>query len=277
MRKTGLITSVAVIVGWSAMAAAQPLSQSPSTAAPTDHWVADTGANIDRDTGSKASVALAQQPSAAQVAHTGIETTDHWFTSGFIGSNFGSGGSVALTNTNTGTTIGGFTDSSTLSVNFGGELGYVFGGSIGAEFMANYAPNFSLNDALLTREPSVSAYMFNALGVVPTGGEHRFSPFVSGGIGAIHLATNIFTVVPTATTVNINTITTENVGGTQFGWDIGGGLFAFNGPWGLRTDVRYYRATVNSNNDITLGGLFLQRTLSGISFWNANLGLAFRW
>jgi hypothetical protein len=219
----------------------------------------------------------AYQPSAAQIANTGIETTDHWFASGYLGPNFGGGGSAALTNTNTGTTIGGFTNASSLSINFGGEIGYTFGGWIGAEFMANYAPNFSLNDALLTREPSVSAYMGNALFVVPTRGNTRFSPFVSGGIGAIHLQTNIFTVAPTATVVNLSTLTTVNVGGTQFGWDLGGGLFAFNGPWGLRADVRYYRATTNSNNDLSLNGLFLQRTLSGISFWNANFGLAFRW
>jgi hypothetical protein len=243
------------------MAGAQTVSQSAGTGAPTD-------------TGSKASVALAQKPSAQQIANTQIETTNHWFASGFLGSNFGGGGSAALTNTNTGQTIGGFSNGSDVSVNFGGEVGYTFGGWIGAEFLANYAPNFSLNDALLTREPSISAFMGNALYVVPTRGEHRFSPFVSGGVGAIHLATDIFTVVPTGTTVNL---TTQNVGGTQFGWDLGGGLFAFSGPWGLRADVRYYRATTNSSNDVTLNGLFLERTLSGISFWNANFGVAFRW
>jgi hypothetical protein len=119
--------------------------------------------------------------------------------------------------------------------------------------------------------------MGNALFVVPTRGKTRFSPFLSGGIGAIHLQTNIFTVAPTATQVDLSTLTTANVGGTQFGWNLGGGLFAFNGPWGLRADVRYLRATTNSTNDLTLNGLFLQRTLSGISYWNANFGLAFRW
>ena len=219
----------------------------------------------------------AYQPSPAQVANTGIETSDHWFASAYLGPNFGGGGSAALTNTNTGETIGGFTNASSVSINFGGEVGYAFGGWIGAEFLVNYAPNFSLNDALLTREPSVSAYMGNALFVVPTRGKTRFSPFLSGGIGGIHLQTNIFTVAPTATQVDLSTLTTANVGGTQFGWNLGGGLFAFNGPWGLRADVRYLRATTNSNNDITLNGLFLQRTLSGISYWNANFGLAFRW
>jgi len=244
MRITGLITSVVAVVGFSAMAAAQ-------------------------------------QPSAAQVAHTGIDTTDHWFASGFLGPNFGSGGSVALTNPNTGTTVNGFETGRDLSINFGGEIGYAFNGSIGAEFLGNWAPNFQLSDALLSRQPSVSAFMGNALYVVPTSGEHRFSPFVSGGVGAIHLASTIFTVVPAvnplATAVPISALTTQDVNGTQFGWDLGGGVFAFSGPWGLRADVRYYRATTNTNNDLTLNGQFLQRTLSGISFWNANFGVAFRW
>jgi len=221
--------------------------------------------------------ALAQQPPPAQAAHTGIDTNDHWFASAYLGPNFGSGGSVALTNPATGTTINGFETGRDLSINFGGEVGYTFGGWIGAEFMANYAPNFQLNDALLSRQPSVSSYMGNVLFVVPTSGEHRFSPFLSGGVGAIHLASNVFTVVPTATTVNINTLATTSVGGTQFGWDLGGGVFGFSGPWGLRADVRYYRATTNTSNDLTLNGQFLQRSLSGISFWNANFGIAFRW
>ena len=252
MRKIGLVTSVAAVVGWSAIAAAQSLSPS--------------------------SAAVAQHPSPAQVANTGIEESDHWFASGFLGSNFGSGGSTSLTNTTTGQTINGFSSGNNLSVNFGGELGYVFGGWIGAELMANWAPNFELNDALVSRSPSVSAYMANGLFLVPTRGEHRFSPFVSGGVGAIHLATSVFTVPPGATSVDITNLPTENVGGTEFGWDIGGGLFAFHGPWGLRADVRYYKATTGNNtSDITLNGLFLQRDLSGLSFWNANFGVAFRW
>jgi hypothetical protein len=221
--------------------------------------------------------AFAQSP--AQVANTQIETADHWFASGYLGSNFGSGGSVALTNLNNGNTTNGteIDRGSQVSINYGGEVGYAFGGRFGAEFMANLAPNFELSDTLLQRRPSVSAYMFNAIALMPTRGEHRFSPFVSGGIGAVHLKSTIFTVDPGATSVNINTLTTQDTGGTQFGWDIGGGLFAFNGPWGLRADVRYYRATTNNNNDITVNGIFLQRELSGLSFWNANFGVAFRW
>src|SRR5215470_7244032 len=198
MRITGLFTSVVAALSWSAIAAAQTLPQAGTSGS-----------------AASANAALAQQPSAQQVANTGFDTTQRWFASGFLGPNFGSGGSVALTNPNTGTTISGFESGRDLSINFGGEVGYAFAGWIGAEFMANWAPNFQLTDALLSRQPSVSAYMGNVLFVVPTSGEHRFSPFLSGGVGAIHLNSTVFTVVPT-TTVNINTLTTQNVGGTQF-------------------------------------------------------------
>jgi hypothetical protein len=224
--------------------------------------------------------ALAQTPSSTQPVNTGTETTDHWFVSGYLGSNFGAGGSTAFQNlnVNTGTNIE-IDRGSTASVNFGGEVGYVFGGWIGAEFMVNYAPNFELSDVFLQRRPNVSTYMGNVLAVVPIGGEHRFTPFVSGGIGGVRLGSTLFTIDPSATTVNINTIDTTTVNKTQFGWNLGGGLFAFNGPWGLRGDVRYYRATTSDDNptDVTIRGVFFQRQLSGLRFWNANFGLAFRW
>jgi hypothetical protein len=53
---------------------------------------------------------------------------------------------------------------------------------------------------------------------------------------------------------------------------------AFNGPWGLRADVRYYKASTDNNLlNGTLAGVVFQRQLSGLSFWNANFGVAFRW
>jgi hypothetical protein len=93
----------------------------------------------------------------------------------------------------------------------------------------------------------------------------------------MHLASTVFTVVPVPG-ANLNTLATTGVSGTEFAWDLGGGLYAFNGPWGLRADVRYFKAsTGNNTSDTTLNGLFLHRDLSGLSFWNANFGVAFRW
>src|SRR6185437_13197743 len=52
--------------------------------------------------------------------------TSHWFASGFVGSDFGNNVNSA-------------------SVNFGGNVGYLWHGWVGAEFLANLSPNFSLD------------------------------------------------------------------------------------------------------------------------------------
>jgi hypothetical protein len=210
--------------------------------------------------------ALAQSP-----ATTHPESPDSWFASAYLGSNFGGGNVNNVTNIDIDT-------GSTASINFGGEIGYAWAGTFGAEFMANHSPNFELSDVLLQRRPSVSTYMVNGLAAVPIGAEHRFRPFVSGGLGGVTLRSTIFTIDPTKTSANINTLGTTTTSGTRFGWDVGGGVMVFNGPWGLRADVRYYRATTDNNStDNTIEGVFLQRQLSGISFWNSNFGVAFRW
>ena len=53
---------------------------------------------------------------------------------------------------------------------------------------------------------------------------------------------------------------------------------AFHGAWGLRADVRYFAAgSDDTMADDTLRGALLQRQLSGLSFWNSNFGVAFKW
>jgi len=195
----------------------------------------------------------------------------NWFASAYLGSNFSPGGSSAF-DTNLELDTG-----SNTSVNFGGEVGYAFSGMFGAEFMLNYSPNFELNDTLLQRRPRVATYMANGIAAVPIGGDHRFRPFVSGGIGAITMRATTFTSEPLLGT-DVSTLDTTRNTKSRFGWDLGGGVMAFNGSWGLRGDVRYYKATTDDNlNDGTIEGLFFQRELSGLSFWNANFGIAFRW
>jgi hypothetical protein len=215
-----------------------------------------------------------QQVTTTNPATPYSEPGDHWFASAYLGSNFGSAGSTNLNNlANLDLDNGGKT-----SINFGGEIGYVWGGAWGAEFLANHAPSFEISDRLLQRRPSVQTYMVNALAALPIGAERKFRPFVSGGIGGVSLRSTIFTIDPSTTTVDLATLGTATSSRTEFGWDLGGGVYAFNGPWGLRGDVRYYKATTDNNlNNNTLEGLFLVRNLSGLSFWNANFGIAFRW
>jgi len=225
------------------------------------------------------STALAQTPSTAQPTTPTAPSTDsvfggNWFASAYLGSNFGGDAQADLEDV-TGVDVD---RGSTASVNFGGEIGYAWNNAYGLEFMANYSPNFELENVLLARRPKVSTYMFNGLAAIPLGTEHKFRPFVSGGIGSIQLHSEVFAIDPTTTTADINTIDVNTSNASRFGWDLGGGLMAFNGAWGLRADVRYFKATTNDAlADVALVDLFTERQLSGISFWNANFGVAFRW
>ena len=68
--------------------------------------------------------------------------------------------------------------------------------------------------------------------------------------------------------------------GSRFGANVGGGITGFSGRWGFRGDVRYYKTSVDNNIDLIDlgdGSVFTQATLSGLAFWKANVGVAFRW
>src|SRR6185295_15619678 len=98
----------------------------------------------------------------------------------------------------------------------------------------------------------------------------------------VGLNADIFTANPTGVQ-NVSTLGTQSVSGTRFGWDLGGGVMAWSEKnWGFRGDLRYYRTGTNDTadfdlNDIGDGTDFTRFELSGISFWKANAGLAFRW
>ncbi len=154
---------------------------------------------------------------------------------------------------------------------------------IGGEFLADFSPGLgTFNNVLFEQSPDVNSYMFNLIAVAPFGHAHSYDPYISGGIGAVTLNSTIFTVDPTLAP-NINAIGTETVSGSRFGWDLGGGVMAWSEKnWGFRGDVRYYRTTSNNTdvfdlNNIGDGSVFSRVELSGISFWKANAGLAFRW
>src|SRR5262245_56376096 len=88
----------------------------------------------------------------------------HWMASGFVGSDFAES-----------------VDGS--SLNFGGSLGYLYKGAVGAEFLAGFAPDFELNTLLLGSErPQINSYMFNVVGAAPIGVDARFQPFFSAGL-----------------------------------------------------------------------------------------------
>src|SRR5262249_13767325 len=101
-------------------------------------------------------------------------------------------------------------------------------------------------------------------------------PYASGGIGAISMHTSLALDLGLGDNNPVS-----HVSETRFGWDAGGGVMAFVNHIGFRTDVRYYRATtVNdlaNRPETTPGQNLTLGLLSGIRFWRANIGVAFRW
>src|SRR5262245_56187868 len=160
-----------------------------------------------------------------QTSGKDYNSSSHWTASGFIGSNFG-----AATNS--------------ASFDFGGQLAYLWGGWAGAEFLADFAPTFKMNNALLSDNPNVNSYMANAIIAVPIGDETRIQPYVSGGLGGIQMRADVLNVPVRPS----SGFTYSNQ--TRFGGDIGAGIMGFAGPIGLRADVRYYRA-FSTSNDVT--------------------------
>src|SRR5262249_12408073 len=95
--------------------------------------------------------AMAQTPTPAVAPATDVgPTRSHWIAAGFVGSNLGS-------------TQSNFDVDSRRSFDFGGEIGYLWKGMLGAEFLANFTPSFGVSSALITDNPQVNSYMANGV------------------------------------------------------------------------------------------------------------------
>jgi hypothetical protein len=209
------------------------------------------GTTADSTTGTTAGTAstTAQQGNTT----TNMYETDapsHWTASGFVGSHFGD-------------SVEGS------QFDFGGSLGYMWRGAFGAEFLAGFSPDFQFaNNVLGGAEPQVNTYMGNLMGAIPLGFDAAWQPFVSGGLGAITMRSDI--------TASVDGSDFEDAFGaddTQLGGNIGFGVMGFAGAWGVRGDVRYFRGFNNNDSDNTAG----QSILSDLDFWRANIGVAVRW
>lgn len=204
-------------------------------------------------------VATPQTTTTTEHTVTFGSPANHWFASGFVGSNFGASATKS-------------------SADFGGSLGYMWSDSVGAEFLAGFTPNFQLQNGLLLGDrPQVNSYMINAIAGVPIGSDHQFQPFVSGGIGAITLRTDVLN-----NTTGNDVSNTFRPDATRLGGNIGGGFMTYAGNWGIRGDVRYFRAFSSNNLSTTSGttpaaSAVADALLPGLDFWRANIGVAVRW
>jgi hypothetical protein len=208
-------------------------------------------------------VARAPTPVLAPVpvAATAYATSHRpWFASAFIGTQMDTSANLFSE------------DNVTNSIAWGGQVGYMWRSKIGGEFLASFAPSVGFNNAFLADNPHVNVYMGNVIGAMPFGHDGRFRPYISAGLGVITLHTDVFADVK-----GINTISASD---SRLGSNIGGGIMAFSGRWGVRADVRHYAATSSTDvvlvrsaspDDLTSG------LLSGLEFWRTDVGVAFRW
>src|SRR5688572_2826500 len=175
---------------------------------------------------------------------------------------------------------------------FTGQIGYLWN-YVGIEGVFDFTPSIDVT-RLEFEDPSANSYMANMILAIPTGRERRFQPYVSGGLGAIKMSTgsqNIFFSGALADDV----VDFPGASRTKFGWNLGIGASAFGaGAFGVRGDLRYFKAGASSNSDVfnsddiledAIDGVLepgsadslTRELLSGIAYWRANLGLAFRW
>lgn len=205
--------------------------------------------------------------------------TSHWMASGFIGSNF---------NNNSDSLFGATTSSNTTtsgnSLDFGGQVGYLWHNVVGAEFLAGFTPNFQMTNAFIPSgsTPWVNTYMVNAVGAAPLGSNGQFQPFISGGFGAVTMRglngnSNITNTGSTSTSLSNLGNNLFNPDESRVGGDIGAGIMAYMGNVGVRGDVRYFRALSSSSATISNNSTTPVDILPGLNFWRANIGVAFRW
>jgi len=148
-------------------------------------------------------------------------------------------------------------------------------GYLGGEFIADFSPTAKIPNRFFADHPSLNAYTVNAIGAYPFGEDDRWAPYISGGVGGIQLNTSVLAFPGISDTESISG------GQTRFGGDIGAGLLAYMGRFGVRTDLRYYMTSAIDNLESLQGKTaaedVTQVTFSGLKFWRANVGVAFRW
>ena len=165
-------------------------------------------------------------------------------------------------------------DSPDAHVTYGGQVGYLWHGMVGGEFLADFAPNVGFDSLVLSKNPQVNSYMGNLIVSIPFGGDQRFQPYFSGGFGSIGLRADVFTLPDI--NGNVSTVSSNE---HRWGSDLGGGIFAFANRWGVRGDVRWFRASTDNNfsTDNTPAQNVTQALLSDLRFWRGTVGVAFRW
>ena len=196
-------------------------------------------------------------PSSATTQPTYVgETVSHWLASGFVGAGFHANGDSSRIEQDTG------------SVAFGAQAAWLWRGVVGPEFLAEWQPTFDVNSALIDGNAHVFSYMANAIGAIPLGADGQVQPYISGGFGRIQMAADIFS----------GDGTSHSNQNSEWGTNIGGGIMAFAGSrYGVRGDIRYYRARSDDTFSGSPADQFVESLVSGLDFWRATGGVSVRW
>ncbi len=196
-------------------------------------------------------------PSTATTQPTYVgATVSHWLASGFVGGGWDTKGESLISDSNNG------------GVTVGGQVGYLWRGIVGPEFLFNYAPNFDVSSAFIPGDTRVLSYMANAIGAYPLGADGQFVPYGSGGIGSMQATADVLSADGT----------THSDQNGVLGWNIGGGAMAFaNKGFGVRGDIRYFRASTQHDFAGSFADQLTQQVISGLKYWQATGGISFRW
>ena len=180
-----------------------------------------------------------------------------WLFTPFVGSAFGGNANFGDFNN--------FDDEFERRVTFGGSLGWMGAGIIGAEMDFGWTPNFFENTSgdgdFDFGDSNVTTLMGNLILGVPLGGTHGFGirPYASGGIGLIKSRVDGGTF--------FNDLTTNDLG-----FNAGAGLHMFfSDSVGIKGDIRYFQSLQDDEPDdeFDIG-------LRDFHFWRASVGVTFR-
>ena len=161
-------------------------------------------------------------------------------------------------------------------VSFGGSFGYMSKGIFGVEVDYSVAPNFfqftggTNNFDILSLDSSVQTLMANVILAIPMGGSTGggFRPYLTAGAGSIRTqlrsASDVF----------------DEITSNDTGYNFGAGANVFFGDhFGLRADVRYFRAleSLDDEDPIADNPFFDQEIATDVfNFWRGTIGITFR-
>ena len=187
-------------------------------------------------------------PTTAAAQLGGDLTADELIASGHLGSSFGASAEEA-----------GF--------GAGASLTYLRNGMLGAEFLAGFSPGLDLTLAT-TDDSAVGNFMVNGVAALPLGIEGRWQPFLSAGLGAMTISSEL----PDSASNDL-----FEVDDTQLGGNIGFGVMGFADQWGFRSDLRYFSGFGGEDDDDPLDLIDANDFLSDVDYWRASVGVAYRW